>query len=70
MSWLRSYPKTEAGKELRTILLKLSGIKSVSERDAFIEAYGTWLNRYRDFILSLPRNVIAFKDLNRTIGPD
>lgn len=68
MSWLRSYPKTEAGKELRAILLKLSGIKSVSERDAFVEAYGTWLNRYRDFILSLPRNVIAFKDLKRTIG--
>jgi hypothetical protein len=64
----RSYPKTEAGKELRTILLKLSSIRSLSERDSFIQAYCAWLSGYRDFILSLPRNVIAFKDVKRTIG--
>jgi len=67
MRWLRSYPKTEAGKELRVILSRLSRTKTIPERDAFIEGYGEWLNRYRDYVLSLPRTTVAFKDLQRTI---
>ncbi len=67
MRWLKSYPKTEAGKELRAILSRLSYIKTLSERDAFIQAYYAWLSKYSAFMASLPSNVIAFKDLKRTI---
>ena len=66
MRWLRTYPKTDAGKELRSILSKLSRIKTLHERDAFIQAYINWVNKYEEFILSLQRTTVAFKDLRRT----
>jgi len=67
MRWLRTYPKTEAGKALRNILSKLSRIKTVKERDVFIGEYNTWVGRYKDFVLSLPRTMVASKDLRRTM---
>lgn len=62
MRWLRTYPKTEAGKELRVILSKLSWIKKPHERDAFIEAYIDWLQDNRESVMALPRTTVAFKD--------
>jgi transposase-like protein len=67
MRWLRTYPKTEAGKELRAILTKLSRIKTIKERDAFIQTYLAWVNKYKEFVLSLPHTTVAFKDLRRTM---
>ena len=68
MRWLRTYPKTQAGKELRFILSKLSWIKNIKERNCFIKAYKQWLDKYKDFVKSLPRDKIEFKDLKRTIA--
>ena len=67
MRWLRSYPKTVAGKELRLILMRLSSIDTIKERNRFISDYRNWLTQYRNFVMSLPRSTIAFKDLQRTI---
>jgi len=67
MRWLRTYPKTQAGKELRSILHTLCGIKSVKEQSVFINSYKTWLSNYREFVKSLPVSNIAFKDLKRTM---
>lgn len=67
MRWLRSKPKTEAGKELRDILSKLSWVKTDQERDDFIKNYSDWLAIYRSFVLSLPRTTLACKDLKRTM---
>ena len=67
MRWLRSYPKTEAGKDLRIILSGLSKIKTSQERDYFIKSYREWLNIYQRLVLSLPRTTVAYKDLQRTI---
>lgn len=67
MRWLRSYPKTVAGKELRLILMSLSSINNIKERDIFINNYYDWLLKYKDFVMSLPRSTIAYKDLQRTI---
>jgi transposase-like protein len=67
MRWLRTYPKTGAGKELRTILSKLSRIKTLQERDAFTGDYAAWVSQYKDFVRSLPRTTIASKDLRRTV---
>jgi transposase-like protein len=67
MRWLRTYPKTQAGKELRDILSKLSWIKSIKERDCFIATYNHWLVKYKDFVKSLPNSTVAFKDLKRTM---
>ncbi|OIO38044.1 MAG: hypothetical protein AUJ72_03290 [Candidatus Omnitrophica bacterium CG1_02_46_14] len=67
MRWLRTYPKTDAGRELRVILGNLCDIKSVKERNVFIQTYKAWLEKYSGFIKSLPRTTVAFKDLKRTI---
>ncbi len=67
MRWLRSYPKTEAGKELRVILSQLSWIKTLTERNSFITKYGKWLMKYEGFIKALPKSTVAHKDLKRTI---
>jgi len=67
MRWLRTYPKTEAGKILRAILSKLSRIKTIKERDAFIQEYRIWVSQYKDYVLSLPRTTVASKDLRRTM---
>ncbi|MFH0732417.1 MAG: transposase [Candidatus Omnitrophota bacterium] len=67
MRWLRTYPKTEAGIELRRLLGSLCTMKSIKERDVFINSYRNWLTKYKEFVKSLPVTNIAFKDLKRTI---
>lgn len=67
MRWLRTYPKTHAGKELRALLSTLCAIKTIKERDVFIRGYKTWLTQYKNFVKSLPTTNIAFKDIKRTI---
>ena len=67
MRWLRSHPATEAGRELRRILGGLSSIKTTAERDSFVRAYLAWKGRHEEYMLSLPRTVVAFKDLKRTV---
>ena len=68
MRWLRTYPKTQAGKELRKLLLSLCPTKSVKERDNFIDTYKRWLKKYKDFVFSLPMSIKANFDLKRTIS--
>lgn len=68
MRWLRTYPKTQAGKDLRGLLKTLCRIDSLEERNEFIASYMTWLDRCKDFVLSLPRSEVAFKDLKRTMA--
>ena len=67
MRWLRSHPITEAGKKLRDILKTLPAIKTIKERDLFILKYQAWVEQYRNFIMSLPKITVAFKDLQRTM---
>ncbi len=67
MRWLRTYPKTQAGEDLRRLLSNLSSVKSPQERDSFVKAYQAWLSRYGDFVRSLGRKSIAAKDLNKTM---
>lgn len=68
MSWLRTYPKTEAGRDLRYLLSTLCSIQTVKERDLFIQKFYQWLEHYEDFVQSLPKNQVAFKDLKRTVS--
>lgn len=67
MRWLRTCPKTQAGKDLRFLLSTLCAIKTIKERNIFIKNYKAWLTKYKSFVKSLPTTNIAFKDLKRTI---
>jgi transposase-like protein len=68
MRWLRTYPKTEAGKELRGILSTLAGIKTMQQRNTFVQRYSNWINRYRELVQLLPSTTVAYKDLRRTMA--
>ena len=68
LSWLRTYPKTEAGKALRALLSSLMNIKTRHDKTMFMQNYDNWLNRYRAFIKILPRNSVANIDLKRTMA--
>ena len=67
MRWLRTYPKTKAGKDLRYLLSTLCAIKTIKERNIFIKKYKNWLAKYDAFVKSLSSTDIAFKDLKKTV---
>ena len=66
MRWLRTYPKTAAGAELRYILGTLCTVKTVKERDQFIDCFNLWIKTYSDFVKKLSSSDIASKDLKKT----
>ena len=65
--WLRTYPRTDAGKSLKKLLLSLTSIHSVKKQKNFLHGYKSWLETYKAFVLSLPMNIKANVDLKRTI---
>ena len=67
MRWLRTFPKTQAGRELRALLNTLASIKSFKDRDIFQELFHSWVNAHYAFIKTLPRATIEFKDLKKTV---
>lgn len=67
MRWLRSYPKTQSGRDLRYLLSQVCSIKSVKDQSLFIQNFNNWLSKHKDFIESLPVSDIAFRDLKKTM---
>lgn len=68
MRWLRTFPKTQAGRELRAILSTLASVKSFKDRDIFFELFDNWINAHYSSIKKLPSTTVAFKDLKRTVS--
>lgn len=68
LSWLRTYPKTLAGRELRELLLHFIPIRTQLQRDGFLDRYAAWRQRWQTFVKSLPWTSVAFKDLKRTMA--
>lgn len=68
MRWLRTYPKTIAGRELRLLLGTLCTIRIVKERDGFVNAFHLWIKTHKEFVKTLPSSCVAFKDLKRTVS--
>lgn len=67
MRWLRTYPKTQAGRELRAILSALASVKTFKDRDVFIQLVHSWINAHDAFIKALSSSTIQFKDLKKTV---
>lgn len=67
LMWIRFYPKTIAGQELRALLKGLTKISSQQERDKFQQAYSLWMKKHKDAIRLLPKDSVANKDLQRTM---
>jgi hypothetical protein len=66
LAWLRKYPKLEASKELRKILLTINDVRDDKGREIFIKHFGHWEKRYGRFVLSLPSRDKVYGDLHRT----
>jgi hypothetical protein len=66
LSWLRRYPKTNAGKELRKLLLKTTEIKNEFDKNIFISEFSLWESQYGKFVLALPSDHKVYSDLQRT----
>lgn len=65
--WLRTYPKTEAAKELKRILCSIPNIKSIKEQITFTRRFHQWKKIYQKDVLNLPMNIKANYDIKRTI---
>jgi len=67
LMWLRSYPKSQAGKELRVLCATIARIRTLQDMNIFKAAYDNWHCRYKAFVLSLPRDAVS-QDLRRAMS--
>jgi len=65
LAWLRRYPKLQASKDLRKILLTLTDVKDEREKQAFIKVIRRWEKQHGSFVLSLPSRDKVYGDLQR-----
>lgn len=68
LMWIRTYPKTEAGKALREILKSVTSIRSFEDQRKLLRTYKYWQRKYQASIQRLPRNSVANRDLKRTMS--
>ena len=66
LSWLRRFPKLEAAKKLRWLLLTITEIKTEKDKNIFIEKFNDWELAYGKFVQSLSPKDKVFGDLQRT----
>ena len=66
LSWLRRFPKSQAARDLRLLLLTVTNIKNHRQKQIFINDFNNWEKRYSKFVLSLPSSDKVYSDLQRT----
>lgn len=66
LSWLRRYPKSQAARDLRLLLLTVTNIKDHRQKQIFISDFNNWEKGYGKFVLSLPSSDKVCGDLQRT----
>jgi len=66
LSWLRKFPKIQASKDLRRLLVCLTDVKTHKDKEIFINNFRVWEKKYGRYILSLPPSEKVHSDLRRT----
>ena len=66
LSWLRRYPKLEAAKALRRILLIVTDITTYPQKDEFLNTFMQWEESFGQLVKSLPSSHKVFSDLQKT----
>jgi hypothetical protein len=66
LSWLRRYPKIQASKDLRRVLLTVPEVKNIKRRDIFIKDFEKWERQYGRLVQALPSTHKVYGDLQRT----
>ncbi len=65
LSWCRNSPKTVHARELRQIFLRVSGIATTADREAFLNLVATWEARYGAEIAARKETGRVFSDVKR-----
>lgn len=65
LMWCRSNPKTTYARKLRNIFLQVTRIRTITERDRFLESISSWENEYGRCIQSHPERGRVFSDIKR-----
>jgi len=65
LMWCRSYPKTSYARKLRNIFLKVTNIRTSSERDQFLEIINQWETHYGQYLVTRPERGRVFSDIKR-----
>jgi len=68
LMWIRTYPKTQAGRELKILLNQITLIHTFKDRNRFIERFHHWQKCHQYFVNNLPQLSVAFTDLKRTVA--
>ncbi len=63
--WCRNVPKTTYARKLRNIFLKVTGISTKRDRDAFLSLVGEWEDKYGSQIRYKPETGYVFSDIKR-----
>jgi len=66
LAWLRRKPTLLASKDLRTILLEVTEIKTDKEKRQFLRSFQGWERKYGTLVQHLPSNHKVCSDLQRT----
>lgn len=66
LSWLRRYPKLESAKQLRYILLKVTGIVNDQQKLLFLSLFKNWEKEFGKQVCALPSTDKVYSDLQRT----
>ncbi len=65
LSWCRNSPKTPYARQLRQIFLRITGITTTVDREAFLKLVATWEARYGAEIASRKEVGRVFSDIKR-----
>jgi transposase-like protein len=65
LQWLRAYPKTAAGQELRKIYKGITAIKDNEGKEVFTRQYISFLKEHREYINNLSSKEVGYKDLKK-----
>jgi hypothetical protein len=65
LAWFLRYPKLEASRQLRKILLGIADIRDEQGKQTFINDFIDWEKRYSTFVKALPSRDKVYGDLQR-----
>lgn len=65
LMWCRSHPKTTSARRLRDIFLRVTHIRTLEERDEFLESIMQWEKQYGRDIAKQPERGRVFSDIKR-----
>lgn len=65
LSWLRKYPKSRAGKELKILFITITNIRNRREKGRFVKDLKAWEDKYGEWVLFLPSEHKVYGDLQR-----